>query len=206
MREERIKKIKKVVRARQRDIVLVLEDIYDPHNAAAILRTADAFGIQTVYFIFNKTEPYNPKQIGKASSSSANKWLTYYVYKRLEDKTQNLELKKQGPVERCLHDLKSEGYEIVATAIKSGAVNLYEFEWPKKIALLVGNEHAGISETAQQLSDHTIFIPMKGFVQSLNVSVATALCIGEISRTRLHNNYSMAKKEQEKLIEEFERR
>ena len=75
----RLQKIQAVAKSRQNGVI-VLEDIHDPHNAAAVLRTADAFGIQKIYFIFNKQERFNPRKIGKATSSSANKWLDFEVF------------------------------------------------------------------------------------------------------------------------------
>lgn len=156
--------------ARQKDIVVVLEDIYDPHNAAAIFRTCDAYGIQNAYLIFETVEPYDPKNVGKSSSATANKWLDFKIFESTKE---------------CLEELKKEGYAIVSTLLDREANDLYEFKWPKKIALLVGNEHAGLSKTAAELSDHKVYIPMQGMVQSLNVSVATAICISEIYRSRL---------------------
>jgi len=166
----RLARINQVMSARQKDIVVVLEDIYDPHNAAAIFRTCDAYGIQNAYLIFETVESYNPKEVGKSSSATANKWLDFKIFHSTTE---------------CLQELKKEGYAIVSTLLDKEANNLYEFRWPKKIALLVGNEHAGLSKTAAELSDRKIYIPMQGMVQSLNVSVATAICISEIYRSRL---------------------
>jgi len=167
---KRMERIAGVMAARQKDIVVVLEDIFDPHNAAAIFRTCDAYGIQSVYLIFETVEPYDPKRVGKASSATANKWLDFRIFQSTRE---------------CLGELKRKGYAIVSTFLDKEANNLYEFEWPKKIALLVGNEHAGLSERAAEMSDHKVYIPMQGMVQSLNVSVATAICISEIYRARL---------------------
>jgi len=167
--DRRLEKIRNVAAGRQRDIVVVLEDVFDPHNAAAIFRTCDAYGIQNAYLIFETVEPYDPKKVGKSSSATANKWLDFKIFHSTKE---------------CLQELKEEGYVIVSTLLDKEANNLYEFKWPKKIALLVGNEHAGLSKTAAELSDHKVYIPMQGMVQSLNVSVATAICISEIYRAR----------------------
>jgi len=166
----REKRIAEVMSKRRKDIVVVLEDIYDPHNAAAIFRTCDAYGIQNAYLIFETVEPYDPKKVGKSSSATANKWLDFKIFQSTA---------------KCLTELKREGYSIVSTLLDKEATNLYEFKWPKKIALLVGNEHAGLSKTAAELSDSKVYIPMQGMVQSLNVSVATAICISEVYRSRL---------------------
>lgn len=168
---KRAEKLKHVLNHRQQGIT-VLEDIHDPHNAAAVLRSADAFGFQTVYFIFEKEAAYNPKRIGKQSSASANKWLTIEKFRSTQD---------------CYEKLKSDGFVIYATTLESKEPqNLYA-PLPTlgpKIALVFGNEHAGISEYAKNHADHHLYIPMKGFVQSLNISVSVALTLGEITRKR----------------------
>lgn len=171
MTEKRTEKIKQVLNHRQQGIV-VLEDIHDPHNAAAVLRSVDAFGFQTVYFIFEKEKAYNPKRIGKQSSASANKWLTIEKFSSTKD---------------CYDKLKSEGFVIYATTLESKEpLNLYA-PLPTlgpKIALVFGNEHAGISEYARDHADYHLYIPMQGFVQSFNISVSVALTLGEVTRKR----------------------
>lgn len=184
-----------VAARRQRNVTIVLEDIYDPHNAEAIFRTCDAFGIQTAHIIFDATNPFNPRKVGKATSSSANKWLDFEIYKK--DNVQ------QAPIARCLTKLKKQGYAIVATALTDEAVNLYEFKWPKKIALLVGNEHSGLSQIALDLADYHVLIPMQGMVQSLNVSVSTAIFLSEIYHSRIGHDFALPKKEQRKMVQDF---
>lgn len=186
----RLQKITDVVSARLRGAV-VLEDIHDPHNAAAILRSCDAFGIQDVYFIFDKTKPYNPKRIGKASSSSANKWLTYHIY---------------HDIESCFDDLKKKGYVIASTILDLSAKSLYDYQVPQQpVALVIGNEHAGISELAANRSDTLIYIPMQGFVESFNVSVCAAICLFELSRQKRTASYeaTLTPDQQQALIDDF---
>ncbi len=172
MTEKRTQKIVSVLNHRQQGII-VLEDIHDPHNAAAVLRSVDAFGFQTVYFIFEKEKAYNPKRIGKQSSASANKWLTMEKFSSTKD---------------CYDKLRSDGFVIYATTLESRKpLNLYA-PLPTlgpKIALVFGNEHAGISDYAKDHADHHLFIPMRGFVQSFNISVSVALTLGEITRKRM---------------------
>lgn len=168
---KRAEKIKQVLDSRQQGIV-VLENIHDPHNAAAVLRSMDAFGFQTAFFVFEKEKPYNPKRVGKLSSASANKWLTVEKFSSTED---------------CYIRLKSEGYTIFATTLESEKpLNVFD-PLPMlgpKIALVFGNEHAGISDYAKHHADHHLYIPMQGFVQSFNISVSAALVLGEITRKR----------------------
>ena len=189
--DKRLGKIQNVIAKRQSGLTLVLEDIHDPHNAAAIIRTCDAFGIQKVIFIFEKEESYNPRRIGKSSSSSANKWLTFETYKSTEE---------------CLKILKKEDYEIVSTALSPKSENLYRANLThKKIALIVGNEHSGVSKTVLENSDLVVMLPMSGMVQSLNVSVSTGIFIYEIIRQRRGSGrvYSLSLKEQDTLLESF---
>lgn len=192
--DNRLRKIEDVVRNRQRDFVLVLEDIHDPHNAEAILRTADAFGVQKVYFIFENQEYYNPAKIGKSTSSSANKWLDFEIFRSTKD---------------CMAKLQQEGYTVVATVLDQNAESLLEFETQdKKIALMLGNEHGGLSAEAIQLADRAIFISMRGMVQSLNVSVTAAICLWEMTRQRVVSkvDFSLDHKEQIKLVNSFRKK
>ena len=170
MEQKRIDRITHVVENRQDNIIVVLEDIHDPHNASAILRTCDALGIQDIWFIFEKEERYNPKRVGKASSSSANKWLDFRVFDSTKD---------------AVSELTSQGFRIVVTALTKTSVSLLDYRVTnEKIAVVVGNEHAGVTETMLQAAHDVLTIPMWGFVQSLNVSVATAIVLWEVTRQR----------------------
>ena len=191
---KRLSLFEKIAALRQKDLILVLEDIHDPHNAAAILRTCDALGIQTVYFIFESEKPYNPKRVGKASSSSANKWLDFTIFHSTKE---------------CIGKLKKDGYIIVATALTPEAQNIFDTKLiDAKLALIVGNEHDGLSDYAIKQADLSIMIPMLGFVQSLNVSVATALILGEIIKKRNNSDkdFHLTQKEQKVLIKSFQNR
>lgn len=184
---ERLTKLKRAASLRQKGVVLVIEDIHDPHNAQAIMRTADAFGIQNVHFIFEIEKRYNPRRVGKSSSSSAMKWLDYTIWTSTKE---------------CLAALKKQKFHLVGTAFaeRSIALNRSKLTAPK-IALLVGNEHRGLSEEALKRADQLITIPMRGMVQSLNVSVATAILIAEATRQRAKDKkQSLTKKEQDALI------
>lgn len=168
--EERLQKIANLHSLRDMDLAIVLEDIHDPHNAATILRTCDAFGIQHVYYIFQQERSYNPAKIGKSSSSSANKWLTFHIFRSAQE---------------CLNQLKTDGFTTYATMLDHDSQNFYQTDFSRgKVAIILGNEHRGITPETAQLADHKIYIPMKGMVQSLNVSVTAAICIYEATRQR----------------------
>ncbi len=166
---ERLRRIAQVAEGRQPGVV-VLEDVHDPHNAAAVLRSCDAFGIQTVHFVFVRTKPYNPAKVGKVSSSSANQWLDFVIHDSTSD---------------CLRVLRNEGYQSVGTVLGQRTESLFEADltggpW----ALWFGNEHRGLSEEAIQGVDRHLAIPMRGMVESLNISVTAAIFLFEMTRQR----------------------
>ena len=197
----RQEKIKKVIDNRQEGVI-VLENIADPHNSAAVWRSADAFGFQKIYLVYSKEKAVNPKKIGKASSASANKWLSFTTFKNIYE---------------CYAELHKDGYKIFATVLDKEAKSLQSSNFNlKKIAIVLGNEHMGLSNEAIKGADEKIYIPMKGMVQSLNISVTAAIVMYEVDRQRQPTpNPSLDKegkkffrlnaKEKEELIKEFGR-
>jgi len=164
--ERRKGKIITVASARQDSLRLVLENVHDPHNVSAVFRSCDAVGIPRVSLIYN-IEKY-PK-IGSKSSASAFKWV---------------EKEKFTDVKKCYQTLREEGFTILASSLKENPINLYDLDLTKKIALVFGNEHRGISDEAENLADTIFYIPMMGMVQSLNISVAAAVTLYEAMRQR----------------------
>lgn len=174
--EKRTNKVLTVLSKRQPDLTIVIENIHDPHNVSAMLRSADAVGIHEVQLVYTKEK--FPK-VGKKSSSSANKWV---------------ERRKFDSVRSCYDCLHSEGFAIYATRLDDSARPLYAVDLTAKTALVFGNEHAGVSDDAAALADATIMIPMMGMIQSLNVSVACAVTLYEALRQRLgKDKYAAAK-------------
>lgn len=192
MTKERKAKLTKVANNRQKDICLVLEDIHDPHNVGAILRTAEFFGIQQVILVFKNQTPFDPKKIGKSSSSTANKWLSYKTFTSQK---------------KALCYLKQNSYTVVSTVISKDSKSIYKTNFKnKKLALVVGNEHSGISDFFIKNSDLLVVIPKFGIVQSLNVSVASAIFLYEVTRQRVSNNinnYKISSKQSKKLLSKF---
>lgn len=174
---------------RQPDLTLVMENIHDPHNVSAMLRSADAVGIHGVNLVYTK-EKF--PRIGSKSSSSANKWI---------------ERRKFGSVRECYEQLHTEGFQVLATRLDSSAKQLYEFDLTKPTAFVFGNEHAGVSDEAVQMADATLYIPMMGMIQSLNVSVACAVTIYEALRQRtqkrMYDESRFEKNRMEELIHEW---
>ncbi len=169
MTEKRLNKFLEVVGKRQKYLTLVLENIHDPHNVSAIFRTADAVGIDKIYLIYN-IEKF-PK-ISKVSSASAKKWI---------------DTEKFSSVKECFKRLKEQKFRIYSTHLgeKSKNISLFDIDLTKRTAIVLGNEHRGVSEEAVALSNGNLIIPMTGMVQSLNVSVSAAVCIYEAMRQRL---------------------
>ena len=187
--EKRLEKITRVIKSRQHSLTVVMENIHDPHNVSAIFRTCDAVGIPKVNLIYNyESFP----RIGKKSSASAFKWVEKDKYKS---------------VENCYTELKKKGFKIFASSLSGKSKSLYELDLTGKIAVVVGNEHRGVSEEAANMADEIFLIPQFGMVQSLNVSVATAVIVYEAMRQRL--NKGMYKKSEldkntlEKLIDSW---
>lgn len=166
----RSERIKGVLARRQPDLTVVIENVHDPHNVSAILRSCDAVGIMQVELLYT-VEKF--PRIGKKSSSSANKWL---------------DRRKHTSVEECFTTLRNEGFAIFATHLGDSSKSLYELDLTKRVALVFGNEHRGVSDEAAAHADGNFEIPMLGMIQSLNVSVACAVALFEALRQRLANN------------------
>jgi len=191
---KRFAKISDVVSKRQKYLTLVLENIHDPHNVSAILRSADAVGVGEIYLIYNTNK--FPK-IGKNSSGSARKWI---------------DLRKFKSVESCFETLKSKNFRIFSTHIEDTdkGKSLFDLNLTGKTAIVLGNEHSGVSDEVVELSDANFFIPMHGMVQSLNVSVAAAICLYESLRQRqakgMYNRSQFTKKELKDKLEDYSKR
>lgn len=176
--ESRLDKIKKILKKRLKNIVIVLENIKNKHNAGAILRTCDAFGIGYVCFIFDEVFSYNPFEI-VSSSVGSSKWIVYEIFSKE---------KYENPQRACLEKLKTKGYKLVATIVDKKAKSIFEFQWPKKVAILFGNEIKGLSQYLIENSDYKIYIPMLGMVESLNVSVAAGICFYDFLYKKIMSN------------------
>lgn len=188
----RLARFQQVAMSRQRGLILVLEDISDPHNAAACLRSADAFGVQEVWFVFEKQKVFNPAKVGKVTSSSANKWLDYRIFRSVEE---------------CLKELKKKKYTIAVTVLQGEAKHLQSVKYAQydRLALVMGNEHSGVSSGMREAADLLLTLPMRGFVESLNLSVATSLFLYEIVRQRdvVKRDFHLSASEQNKLVKKF---
>jgi tRNA (guanosine-2'-O-)-methyltransferase len=167
MTPERREKLINVLAGRQPDITVVLENVFDPHNISAVMRTCDAVGVQDIYILNTKIPRH--KKWGARSSSSAAKWLTVHQF---EDAGE------------CFSMLRSHYATILTTHLSSDAVGLYEMDLTRPTALVFGNEHSGVSEEIRGLADGNFIIPQAGIIRSLNISVACAVTLYEAFRQK----------------------
>lgn len=185
--ERRLAKMRGVLERRQPDLTVVMENIHDPHNVSAVLRSCDAAGVLQVELLY--TVEKFPK-IGRKSSSSANKWLAR---------------RKHTSVDDCFAALRREGFRIYATHLCETALPLYDLDLTGPAALVFGNEHRGVSEEAARAADANIRIPMMGMIQSLNVSVACAVALFEALRQRRGSGMYDFPRMPKELLEELYR-
>lgn len=193
--ENKLEKIKNLAKKRIKNLIVVLEDVKDKFNAGAILRTCDALGVPFVYFIFNKIEFYDPYELTSTSVGSS-KWILYKIFSK--DNYEN-------PTIECIESLKKENFKIVATVVNEKVENIFEFNWPEKTALFLGNEVNGLSDYAIKNADYKVYIPMLGMVESLNVSVSAGIFIYDIILKRKIKNQVefLDEKEQENYLKEI---
>lgn len=163
----RLQRLRGVLEHRQPGLTVVIENVHDPHNVSAILRSCDAVGVARVELLYT-VEPF--PRIGKKSSSSANKWV---------------ERRRHTSGEACFDTLRKEGFQILATRLGETTRSLFDLPLSQPTAFVLGNEHRGISGEAAAAADACIGIPMMGMIESLNVSVAAAVCLYEALRQRL---------------------
>lgn len=165
--ENRFKTFQKVIDYRTKFITVVLEDIYQSHNASAVVRSCDCFGIQDVHIIENK----NKYTVNPDVALGATKWLNLIKYDQNENNTLD-----------AINKLKKQNYRIVATNPDPKSVSLNNFNLEKgKVALVFGSEMPGVSETIMNNADEFLYIPMYGLTESFNISVSVAICLFDLS-------------------------
>lgn len=167
MTPERKEKLIGVLSNRQPDITVVLENVFDPHNISAVMRTCDAAGVQDIYILNTKIPRH--KKWGVKSSSSAAKWLTVHQF---EDAGE------------CFAALRRHYSAILTTHLSSDAIGLYDMDLTRPTALVFGNEHSGVSDEIRALADGNFIIPQVGIIRSLNISVACAVTLYEAFRQK----------------------
>lgn len=167
---EREDKFRRVVAKRQFNLTVVLENVHDPHNIGAVIRTCDAVGIREIYVLYTEDQLTEEHlQIGKSAASGAKKWVTVHLYQ---------------DVGSCFAAIRAKYDHVFATHLAEDAKSLYELDLTASVALLFGNEKDGISQEALSYADGNFIIPQMGMVQSLNISVACAITLYEALRQR----------------------
>lgn len=190
MTPERKEKLLSVASKRQPDLTVVLENVFDPHNISAVMRTCDAVGVQEISILNTKIPPH--KKWGAKSSSSAAKWLTVHQFDNAE---------------ACFSSLRKRYATILTTHLSSDAVSLHNIDFTGSMALVFGNEHSGVSEDIRALADGNFIIPQVGIIRSLNISVACAVTLYEAFRQKQlaghFDRLSPVEQWREQLLEEW---
>lgn len=167
MTPERSERLNNVLNKRQPNITVVLENVADPHNISAVMRTCDAIGVQDIYVL--NTDIQRHKKWGAKSSSSAAKWLTVHQF---------------TDVKSCFEALRKNYNKIYITHLAADAVSLHQLDLTESVALVFGNEHSGVSDELIGLCDGNFIIPQVGIIKSLNISVACAVTLYEAYRQK----------------------
>ncbi len=183
--ERRRDLFQKVLADRTRHFTVVTEDVYQLHNTSAVMRTCDVFGIQDLHVVEEKVS----KRIDKEIAMGAQKWVDFNRY---------------GSIKTCINDLKSEGYQIIATTPHTDSTMLHEFDVTKKSAFFFGKEKDGLTDTVMDAADGFLKIPMYGFTESLNISVSAAIILQSVVSRLKQTDVDWRLSEEEKLELEFQ--
>ena len=167
MTPERYKRLSQVLDKRQPNITVVLENVFDPHNVSAVIRTCDAIGIQEVYILNDRIPPH--KKWGYRSSSTAAEWLTMHQF---------------TDAESCFKEIRKKYKKVLTSHLSEDAADMFSIDFTESVALVFGNETFGVSENILQFSDGNFIIPQVGVIKSLNISVACAVTLYEAFRQK----------------------
>jgi tRNA (guanosine-2'-O-)-methyltransferase len=197
MLDSRKDRIRNLIRKRQSHFSVILENVRDPHNIGAVLRTCDAVGIREIFMIYPEDKSNSQFILGKRASSGARKWVDVFEF---------------NSVKTAFETIRQKGYEhIWATKIVPASKSLYDIDFTQKIALLFGNEHLGVTDEAAEYADGNFIIPQVGMVQSLNISVACAVSLYEGYRQRNLKGYysdapTISSAEQDQMFDKYAER
>lgn len=193
MTPERLTKFKRTVARRQFDLTVILENVYDPHNIGAVLRSCDSVGIHEIFVLY--TDPELQKDIlelGKRTTAGTRRWIDVQYY---------------TDADACFNAVRERYDYIFATHLSSSAKSLYDLDLTGRVALLFGNERYGISEDAVSRADGNFMVPQVGMAESLNISVACAVSLYEAYRQRNHSGKydpkSLKQKKRAALLEKY---
>lgn len=175
MNPSRERRIREVIRCSQPDLTVVLENVHDPLNISAVMRSCDAVGVREIFVVYTQhfLKEHNLK-VGKKTSGGAFKWIDVYLFEDLEE---------------CYRRVRERYGRILATGLGQKSTSLYELDLTLPTALVFGNERTGLTPQAVALADGNFVIPQMGFTQSLNISVACAVSLFEAQRQRALAGY-----------------
>lgn len=183
---DRERRFADAARRRQGNLAVVLENVFDPHNISAVLRTCDAVGVQDVFIV--NTEIPKHRKWGYRSSSGAIKWLTKHEFTNLDE---------------CMQEVRKKYGKVLVSCLSQQAISIHQTNFTESCALVFGNEHLGVSSKMLQYADANIFIPQMGLIKSLNISVACAITLYEAYRQKNeaghYNNNNLAAHQQQLL-------
>ncbi|MFS2225319.1 tRNA (guanosine(18)-2'-O)-methyltransferase TrmH [Pantoea sp. B65] len=165
MNAQRFARIREMLAARQHDLTVCMEQVHKPHNVSAVIRTADAVGVHEVHAVW----PGHRMRTMVSAAAGSNSWVQVQTHRTIAE---------------AVSQLKQQGMQILATHLSDKAVDFREIDYTRPTCILMGQEKTGITQQALDLADQDIIIPMIGMVQSLNVSVASALILYEAQRQR----------------------
>jgi len=174
MISERRQEKLKTVAAKRQNFTVILENVHDPHNIGAVMRTCDAVGIFEIYILYT-----DPRQRSitlrdlQTTSTGVKKWVNIHLF---------------NDTDACFNEVRKKYNKIYATHLNAEAKSIYKTNLTENVALMFGNEHAGLTEKALGEADGNILIPQVGMAQSLNISVACAVSLYEVLRQRTEAN------------------
>ena len=160
MTPERYDRIRKTLEMRQPDLTVITDEVYKPHNLAAIARTCDAVGIPKIHCVW----PRDRYRLKTAATAGSSDWI---------------EVQTHADIETGISELKNKGVKVVAAHLTDRAIDYRDYDFTQPTALLMGTEKEGVSDIASDMADEHLIIPMRGMVQSFNVSVAAAIILNE---------------------------
>lgn len=184
--------LEKVAKQRQGDLTVVLENVIDPHNIGAVIRSCDSVGIREIFILFTEEIDYDEFVVGKRTSTGSRKWVDVHVY---------------VDAAACFQHVKKNYGSVLSTHLGEDSKSLYELDLTEATALLFGNERDGLSQEALSYSDGNFIIPQMGMAKSLNISVACAISVFEASRQRheagFYTNNPWPEEKQEALLNDY---
>lgn len=177
---ERLERIQSAAFQRQLDLTIILENVHDPHNIGAVLRSCDAAGIREIYVLYTEEHlDLERIKMGKRTSAGTRKWVDVHYFR---------------DPELCINTVKQRYGRVLCAMPSELSKNMWDIDFTPPTALLLGNERDGVSDESRSLCNGEYFIPMAGMAKSLNISVACALSVYEVYRQRSHKGFYLTEK------------